>query len=113
METAMVVQRRKADAVVRLTLRATEKGGRKSAIPAIVYRCPVFFGDQRKEANDCAFFLDEIESKAEPGGSSITVPIKFLAPELVADKLRPGAKFALWEGRDIGEAEVLKVLHEE
>jgi hypothetical protein len=110
MELPMIVQRQKADAIVCLTLRATHEGGRKSAIPAIVYRCPVFFGDQRKEANDCAFFLDEIESKAEPGGPSVTVPVKFLALGIVANKLHPGAKFTLWEGRDVGEGEVLQVL---
>ncbi|MBX5463744.1 MAG: hypothetical protein IRZ28_21985 [Steroidobacteraceae bacterium] len=109
----MNVQRRKPDAIVRLTLRATHEGGRKSAIPRIVYRCPVFFGDQRKDANDCAFYLDEVEGTAEPGGPSVIVPAKFFAPERVADKVRPGIKFALWEGRDVGEGEVLQVLREE
>ena len=106
----MRAQRLKADAIVRLTLRPTSDGGRKSAIPSIVYRCPVFFGDEREAANDCAFFLDEIQDKAEPGGPPVIVSIRFLAPHLVADKLRPGAKFTLWEGRDVGEGEVLEVL---
>ena len=61
-------QQRNADAVVCLRLRATADGGRKSAIPSIVYRCPVFIGEQRNEANDCVFLLDRIEGKASPGG---------------------------------------------
>lgn len=39
------------------------------------------------------------------------VPVTFLALELVAAKLHPGARFTLWEGRVIGEAEVLEVMH--
>jgi len=77
----------------------------------MIYRCPVFLGAQREKANDCAFFLDQVEGRAEPGGESIMVPIKFFFPELISDRLRVGAKLTLWEGRDIGEAEVLTVLH--
>ena len=98
------------DAKVRVGLRPTSEGGRKSAIPPIIYRCPVFFGAQRKEANDCVFFLNRIEGRLEPGGPSVVVPVAFLALDLVAAKLHPGAKFTLWEGRAIGDAEVLEVI---
>ncbi len=95
------------DAVVRVQLFAPERGGRHSSIPPSVYRCPVFFGDQRQEGNECAFLLDQAGVTLEPGGASQVVPVKFLVTELVAEKLYPGARFVLWEGRDIGEAEVL------
>lgn len=104
-------QRQRTDAIVRISLLPTAEGGRKSAIPSIVYVCPIFFGEQRKEANDCAFFLNEIDGKLEPGGVPVVVPVTFLALELVAAKLHPGARFTLWEGRVIGEAEVLEVMH--
>ena len=97
------------DALVQVRLRATETGGRKTAIPPILYRGPIFFGEQRDQANDCAFFFNEVGVTAEPGGPAVTVPIKFFVPELVVDRLRPGVRFTLWEGRDIGEAEIVKV----
>ena len=101
------------DAIARVRLRTTEAGGRKSPIPPILYRCPVFFDDQRREANDCAFFFNETGVTAEPGGPAVTVPIKFFVFELVAKKLHPGARFVLWEGKDIGEAEVIEVVREQ
>ena len=97
------------DAVVRVRLYDTREGGRQSAIPPIQYRCPVYIGEQREQANDCAFLLDRVARALEPGGASQVVPIKFLVPELVADKLRPGTRLVLWEGREIGEAEVIEV----
>lgn len=97
------------DAIVRVNLRPSREGGRRSAIPRITYVCPVFFGTQRKEANDCAFVLNSTDVILQPGGVSVVVPVKFLALELVMDKLRPGARFTLWEGREVGEAEVLEV----
>jgi hypothetical protein len=78
----------------------------------MVYRCPVFFGGFEKDQGyDCAFYLDETNDVAQPGGPSVVVPVKFFVREFVEDELRPGATFILWEGRDVGEAEVLEVLH--
>lgn len=75
----------------------------------MIYRCPIFFGDPSEEGNDCAFLLDQAGVTLEPGGPSEVVPIKFLFPDLVVDRLHPGTRFILWEGRKIGEAEVLEV----
>jgi hypothetical protein len=98
------------DAVARVRLRATEAGGRRSPIGPTMFRCPVFFGDQREQANDCAFFFNEAGVSVAPGGPEVQVPIKFLALELVVEKLKIGARFTLWEGRDVGEAEIVDVL---
>src|SRR5262245_10852780 len=103
------LQRIMPDIIARVRLFSTEAGGRRSAIPATRFRCPAFFGEQRQNANDCVLLLDQIGAGLEPGGVSRDVPIKFAARDLVADKLRPGARFVLWDGRDIGEAEVLEV----
>jgi hypothetical protein len=102
-------QLEKHDAVVRVHLRARDAGGRTSAIPNTMYRCPVFFDEQREQANDCVFFFNQTEEVAAPGGPGVQVPVNFLVPELVAEKLKVGARFTLWEGRDIGEAEILSV----
>lgn len=102
-------QVKKHDGVVQVRLKATDAGGRKAAIPPILYRCPVYFGEQREHANDCAFFFNEVKEEAKPGGPAVKVPIKFFIPELVTEKLKIGARFTLWEGRDIGEAEVIEL----
>ncbi len=40
----------------------------------------------------------------------MTVPVRFLAPELVREKLEAGVRFRLWEGKFIAEGTVLRVL---
>jgi hypothetical protein len=109
--SAMRTEERKpsADAIARVNLFGTDQGGRKSAIPPMRYRCPVFFGEERGESNDCAFLFDRVGRALEPGGAAVIVPIKFLSRELVGDRLKPGARLVLWEAGDIGEAEILEV----
>jgi hypothetical protein len=102
-------QQIKPDATVRVHLFPTDAGGRRTAISSPQYGCPVFFGGQREQGYDCRLLLDEVGATLEPGGPSVVVPVKFLSPELVAPFLRPGARFVLWEGKDIGEGEVVQV----
>ena len=98
------------DAIVRIRLKSTEAGGRASPIPPLQYRCPVFFGEQRREANDCVLLLNTIAASLEPGGESEDVPVKFLRRDLVAEHLSPGTRFVMWEGREIGEGEIMEVI---
>ncbi|MCK6538346.1 MAG: hypothetical protein L6Q84_35685, partial [Polyangiaceae bacterium] len=95
--------------VARVRLRATEAGGRRSPVPPVRFKCPVYFEDDRTQAYDCALLLDELGVTLEPGGEPRDVTLRFLFPELVADKLKPGGRLVLWEGRDIGDAEILDV----
>ncbi len=99
----------KADAVARVRLFPVGKGRGRPAIPPIRYKCVVFFDDQRDQGYDCALLLDERGFGLEPGGSSQEISIKFLNADLVQNWLRPGVRFALWEGHDIGEAEIISV----
>lgn len=99
----------KAQAKVRVRLWATDKGGRRSAIAATKYRCPVFFGTERAQAHDCMFGLDEAHVTLEPGGASADVPVRFLDVDLIREKLKVGTRLVLWEGHEIGEAEVIEV----
>jgi len=101
------------DAIVRVRLFSSEQGGRQTSIPNIAYRCPVFFSEQREQANDCVFFFSQVGLSPEPGGANVDVPVMFLCPELVASLLHPGARFTLWEGRGIGEGEILEVIKKE
>lgn len=98
------------DAVARVVLFGPERGGRRTAIPPIRFRCPVFFGEGRQVGHDCMFNFEEIGAGLEPGGESREVPIKFLSRETVAELLHSGMRFILWEGRDIGEGEILKIV---
>lgn len=98
------------DAIARISLFGSDRNGRRTAIPPNRFRCPVFFGEQRKEANDCMFLLDLIGVGLDPGGAEREVPIKFLSRESVAENIRPGVRFTLWEGRDIGVGEILEVV---
>ena len=104
-----MIIRQKHDALARVILRSTKDGGRASSIPLSMYRCPVFFEDDRSNAHDCVFFFNEVNVTPHPGGEAIIVPISFLVPELVVEKLLPTAILTLWEGKDIGKAEILAV----
>lgn len=96
-----------ADVIARVRLFSTEEGGRRTIIPATRFRCPVFFGEQRERGHDCVLLLDQLGTELAPGQEINNVPIKFLCREAVADKLLVGTKFMLWEGKDIGEGEIL------
>src|SRR4051794_21954434 len=101
--------RREVDATVRVRLFPTALGGRRTAISIPEYRCPVFFDDQREDAYDCQLLLGEVGAILEPGGPSVIVPVTFMSPDLVLPMLRPGVRFILWEGKDIGEAVVVQM----
>lgn len=102
----------KPDIIGRVTLYSTSAGGRRAPFSATSVRCPAFFGQQRREANDCMIMFDHVGAGLEPGGTLADVPIKFLVRKLVADKLRRGVVFVIWDGRDIGEVEITDVLPE-
>jgi hypothetical protein len=53
----------------------------------------------------CRLYLTDA-GRIDPG-SEATVPIRFLAPELVFDKLEPGLSFRLWDGKYFAEGTVL------
>ena len=102
-------QRINPDVTARVHLFPTDAGGRRTTISSPHYGCAVFFGRQREQGYDCRLLLDQVGATLEPGGPGVVVPVKFLSPELVAPFLRPGARFVLWEGKDIGEGEVVQV----
>jgi hypothetical protein len=103
-------------ALVRLALKSTLNGGRELPIarPPLRYDHPVIFDDQQKDANkihaySCAFVIDETTSPIEPGGPPVILPVVFHTPELVAQYLRVGNGFIVYEGKDVGHAEILEV----
>lgn len=93
------------DVIVTLRLLSTKEGGRASATPSEVFRCMFEF---EGEAFDCALLLNELGSLAP--GREATVPVAFIFPEYVKDRLQPGSPFRLWEGKYIAEGKVLEVV---
>lgn len=102
-------QKLKPDATIRIHLFSTGAGGRQAAISSSQYGCILFFAGHGEQGYDCRLLLNDIQATLEPGGPSVVAPVKFLTPEIVAPLLHPGARFVLWEGKDIGEGEVVQV----
>lgn len=91
--------------IAKLTFLRPEEGGRKMSTPSKFFGYPFLMDEQM---NDCRLILTNI-GPVSPG-QTVEVPIAFLAPKLVIDRLKVGRKFKLWERGVIAEGEILKVL---
>ena len=92
------------DLIARITLYATEAGGRKGPIVSgEIYRCPCKFHPNDVSGWDCGVLTNG--ERFSPGETK-ELGIIFLTPE-IAPAFRLMPKFYLWEGRIIGEATVL------
>jgi hypothetical protein len=92
-----------ADALVRIRLLPTDAGGRQGPTPDRWFGCIFAY---QGEMYDCRLILEESGSLF-PGSEAI-VPIQFLNPGVVS-YLRQGSRFELWEGKIIGEGEVVRI----
>jgi hypothetical protein len=102
----------KAQLLARITLYPPTDGGRSTATPPKTFSCPLFFENlSGLEAHgyDCRMDLSGI-GPLVPGSMKEDVPLAFLSAGEVLPHMRPGVRFKLWEGRNIGEGEVLAVL---
>jgi hypothetical protein len=91
----------KPDLIANIQLRTTDEGGRKGPTLAEYLRC--IFGFQA-EFFDCQLLLQDV-GPLYPG-TAARVPIAFLNPQLIKDRLRPGDKFILREVQTIAEGVV-------
>lgn len=91
--------------LARVTFLRTEEGGRKGPTPSNFFGCPFLMDEQM---NDCRLVLTDVGAISP--GQTVEVPIAFLVPKLVVDRLKVGRKFKLWEMGIIAEGEILKVL---
>lgn len=89
----------------KVTLLATEAGGRSTPIPTGEYRGVLGISHEHFSAR---FEVPE-ESTFEPG-RTLDLGIQFLFPEMALPKFPVGARFTLWEGRVIGTGEVTSVI---
>lgn len=88
----------------RVTFFRTEDGGHNGPTPPTFFGCPFVMDDQM---NDCRLLLDGIGSISP--GQTVEVPIIFLCPKLVVDRLKVGREFKLWEMGIIAEGDILEV----
>ncbi|MDF4005048.1 hypothetical protein P3W33_16730 [Luteibacter sp. PPL552] len=89
------------DADVRIALLPSSEGGPKEPIPVGVYRGLMMF--ERERGYD--FRADILEPFCP--GETRELPIAFLSPEEVAPRLVSATRFVVWNGRTIGEGEIL------
>ena len=105
------MSKHRRDAIVRIRLRSTASGGRRSPLRRPYFGCPTFFGDE-ETGWDCRFLTGEIDEEVVPGGPAVELPAAWLSRDQVRPRLHARATFRLWEARVIGEGEVLIVLAE-
>lgn len=97
------------DVEARIHLFPTDEKGRTTPIYPPFYCCPLKIEGLDDCYHDCRIYLHDVD-EISPGQSAV-VSIKFLCPELFADKLVVGQKFKINERHFIGEGEFIKVLY--
>lgn len=93
------------DVTTHLRLLSASEGGRRSATPSNHLGCIFEYGDENFE---CRLLLSDI-GPISPGGQAM-VPIKFLRPELIKQRLSIGSRFKLREVGIIGEGIVESII---
>ncbi len=92
------------DAYIEVRFRTTEEGGRKTPVTGEFYACPLFIDG---EAYDCRLLIKGMKLEL---GRSYEVPIKFLNRDLVVPKLFIGKCVILWEGKDVADGKVTRII---
>ena len=93
------------DIIATVRFYSTEAGGRKGPTPPNMFGCPLEF---EGEMFDCRLVLNEAGSLAP--GATAEVPIAFLYPELIKQRLRVGSQFTLWDGRTVADGVVEEIV---
>ena len=101
----IVMNELKADFIANIKLYNKEEGGRESPTPADKLGCIFEFDG---ENFDCFLLLHE-KGSLQPGYEG-NVPIVFLNPQYVKDRLKVGSRFTLRDYRIIGVGEVEEIL---
>jgi hypothetical protein len=92
------------DAYIEVRFRTTEEGGRKSPVVGAFYACPMFIDG---EGFDCRLFIKGLKLNL---GSYYEVPLKFLNREMALSRLSVGKIVTLWEGRDVADGKITKII---
>jgi hypothetical protein len=88
----------KPDVYIKVRFKTSEEGGRKTPVKCKIslgpeyYACPLI-GDKELEF-----------------GKFYVIPVKFLDIDLALPNLSVGKKIALWEGKEVAEGEILRIV---
>lgn len=96
----------KPDVIIEVRFLTTAEGGRAKAVEGQFYACPLFIAN---EGFDCRVLL---EGRCLELGAIYEVPVKFLYAELAIPKMSVGKEVKLWEGRNVAEGRVIKIIDE-
>jgi len=94
------------DILARIRLHDVGHVHRKELRPPY-FSCPFRF---EGESFDCRILLEAAAPRLVAGAVAV-LPIAFLNPPLVKDRLRPGSKFLLWDLGDFAEGVVIEILN--
>ena len=94
-----------ADIVATVRFYADDEGGRQKLTPPDKFGCLL---ELDGEYFDCRLLLSGIG--AVWPGRRVFVPIKFLLPQLILPRLKPGVRFHLREAETIAEGVVEQML---
>ena len=92
-----------ADITAEITLLPAGRTSRQGPISGGFFNCPI---EVAGHMHDARVFLRTPEIAL---GSTATVDISFLSPEVVVPRLAVGTTFKLWERGDIGHGKVVSV----
>jgi len=94
----------KPDVCITVRFKTPEEGGRKSPVLGALYGCPMMIDG---EGFDCRLMIKDAELLA---GIWYDVPVKFLNRKLAIPRLSVGKKVVLWEGKDVADGVVVKMI---
>jgi translation elongation factor EF-Tu-like GTPase len=94
------------DIIAEVAFFTSEEGGRKSAATR-TYGC-IFVIDN--ECFECVLLLSQDKQRKINPGDTVTIPIQFLWPEHVKDRISVGKTFLLRELRVVARGRVVEVL---
>ena len=92
------------DVMAKLSLYPTELNGRESPTPSSRFS---FIIDLNDNFHDARAYLEGCGSISP--GQQAEVPIKFLDPDTVLPKLQVGDQIPIWEGREIGQLQIIQI----
>lgn len=95
----------KPDIKVEVHFLSTKEGGRQGPTRPDFHRCPLKY---QGEFFDCQLMLHD-SGPIAPGETRI-VPVVFVSPELIKNRLRVGDTFELWEIGKKAEGTILEIV---
>lgn len=100
----------KADIYIKVRFKTSAEGGRKTPLKRKnplgpdFYACPMLINGKWY---DCRLLIGNSEIEL---GEYYEIPVKFLDKDLVLPNLFIGENITLWEGKEVADVHVIKIL---